>query len=183
MSILLGIVSEYGTLMIIILGAIIGVWLMINASALANQKETIAGALNGKSNIYTLHGKTKNLEEAEDEKARVTPDTIRGYEMEFNKKCSTHNILVQLIPLFPLFGIFGTVAGLMLELQGGDINAMMSSLDVALETTLWGLFFAIALKGIEAVYPSRVIYDVEVMLDDFDKKVSIAEMFEKLKEE
>ena len=44
-------------------------------------------------------------------------------------------------------------------------------------------FPGIVLKIIEAVFPSRVIYDVEVMLDDFDRKLGIAEMFQKFKEE
>jgi len=87
-------------------------------------------------------------------------------------------MLTQLIPIFPLLGILGTVAGLMLETKAGDIPAMLGSLDVALVTTFWGLIFAILLKIIEAVFPSRVIYDVEVMLDDFDKKMSLAEMFQ-----
>ena len=59
----------------------------------------------------------------------------------------------------------------------------MTSLNTALDTTFWGLIFAILLKIIEAVFPSRIIYDVEVMLDDFDKKLNIDEMFKKFQEE
>ena len=123
----------------------------------------------------------KEIEETDDESATITPDTIRKYETEFNKKCSWHGVLVQFIPIFPLLGILGTVAGLMLQIQSNDITGMMDSLDVALTTTLFGLIFAIALKVIEALFPSRVIYDVEVMLEDFEKKMSIAEMFETFK--
>ena len=75
------------------------------------------------------------------------------------------------------------ISGLMLQVHGGGIEAMMNSLNTALDTTFWGLIFAILLKVIEAVFPSRIIYEVEVMLDDFDKKLNMAEMFKKFQEE
>lgn len=183
MGLLLEVISEYGTVGIILFGLAVAVLLLRNGIALSNQKGRIEEALKRRNHVYTLNAASKEMEENEDESASITPDTIRKYETEFNKKCSWHGVLVQCIPVFPLLGILGTVAGLMLQLQAEGMDAVMQSLDVALETTFWGLIFAIILKIIEAVFPARVISDVEVMLDDFDKKLNMAEMFAKFKEE
>ncbi len=183
MGLILQLISNYATEGIIILGVIIAGLLCINGVALASQKSRIVEALERRNKKYKVKGDSKEIEETDDDSASITPDTIRKYETDFNKKCSWHSVLVQLIPIFPLLGILGTVAGLMLEIQASDIEGMMNSLDVALNTTFFGLIFAIFLKFIEAIFPSRIIYDVEVMLDDFDKKLDIAEMFQKFKEE
>lgn len=183
MNLLLQFISEYANVGIIMLGVIVAGLLVWNGTILSNHKNRIEEALKRRNNKYTLLVESKEIEENEDTDAAITPDTIRKYEMEFNKDCSLHSVFAQLIPVFPLLGILGTVAGLMLEMQASDIAGMMASLDVALTTTFSGLIFAILLKIIEAVFPSRIIYDVEVMLDDFDKKLSIAEMFQNFKEE
>ena len=179
MGFILEFISKYGTLGIVLFGIAVAILLFWNGIALSNQKGRIEEALKRKNNIYTLNVISKEIEETADEATAITPDTIRKYENEFNTKCSWHGVLVQCIPIFPLLGILGTVAGLMLQVQGGGIEAMMTSLNTALDTTFWGLIFAILLKVIEAVFPSRIIYDVEVMLDDFDKKLNMAEMFKK----
>jgi biopolymer transport protein ExbB/TolQ len=183
MGFMLEFISKYGTVGIVLFGIAVVALLLWNGVELSNQKSRIEEALKRKNNTYTLNVVSKEIEENEDESASITPDTIRKYETAFNIKCSWHGVLLQCIPVFPLLGILGTVAGLMLQVQGGGIEAMMTSLNTALDTTFWGLIFAILLKVIEAVFPSRVIYDVEVMLDDFDKKLNIAEMFKKFQEE
>lgn len=171
-------ISNHATTIIILFGIAVAAGLMWIGVKLDNHKTKISEALTRRNRKYTANADTREIEEDEDQDAAITPDTIRKYETEFNKTCSLHGVLTQLIPVFPLLGILGTVAGLMLETQAGDVTSMMASLDVALVTTFWGLIFAILLKIIEAVFPSRVIYDVEVMLDDFDKKMSLAEMFQ-----
>jgi len=181
--VMLEFISNYGTAGIILFGIIITALLLWNGSALSNQKGKLEEVLLRKNNIYTFNADAKEIKEKEDESSTVTPDTIRRFETEFYKKCSWHGVLVQCIPVFPLLGILGTVAGLMLQMQANGMDAMMNSLNVALDTTYWGLIFAILLKVLEAVFPSRIIYDVEVLLDDFDKKMSLAEMFQKLKKE
>lgn len=168
---------------IVISGMAVMIFLLWNGICLSNHKSRIEEALKRRNSKYSLNTSFKQIEENEDQDASITPDTIRKYETDFNKVCSLHNVLVQLIPVFPLLGILGTVVGLTLELQSGNVEEMMASLDVALGTTLFGLIITIILKVMEAVFPSRVIYDVEVMLDDFDKKLSIAEMFQNFKEE
>jgi len=183
MELILGFISDYATEGIVLFGLVMVILLFWNGIKLSDERNRIKEALNRRNNIYTLNAASEEMEESEDPNAAITPDTIRKYETEFNKKCALHHILAQLIPVFPLLGILGTVAGLMLEIQSQSIEAMMGSLDVALSTTLFGLIFAIILKLIEAMFPSRVIYEVEVLLDDFDKKLSIAEMFQRFKEE
>ncbi len=183
MGFMLEFISKYGTAGIVLFGIAVAALLLWNGVDLSNQKSRIEEALKRKNNTYTLNAVSKEMEENEDESASITPDTIRKYETEFNTKCSWHGVLVQCIPVFPLLGILGTVAGLMLQVQANGIEAMMTSLNTALDTTFWGLIFAILLKVIEAVFPSRVIYDVEVMLDDFDKKLNMAEMFKKFQGE
>ena len=183
MELVLQFISDYMNMIIIIFGLMIAMGLLVNGLSLSNQKNRLEEVLERKNKIYRVKGDMKEIEEADDDNASITPDTIRKYETAFNKKCSWHGVLVQCIPIFPLLGILGTVAGLMLDVNANDVAGMMDSLDVALTTTLFGLIFAIVLKFIEAVFPSRIIYDVEVMLDDFDKKLSIAEMFQKFKEE
>ena len=182
MNLLLQLIDKYAIEGIIIFGVIIAIFLLANGLSLSSQKNKIAEALDRKNKIYKLNGELKEMEEKNDDNSSITPDTIRKYETDFNKKCSRHSVLIQFIPIFPLLGILGTVGGLMLEIQSSDIAGMMASLDTALGTTLLGLIFAIVLKFIEAVFPSRIIYDVEVMLDDFDKKLSMAEMFQNFKE-
>ena len=182
MNYLLQFIDKYAVESIVILGVVIAILLLVNGLSLSNQKNKIQEALERRNRKYKFNGDLKEIEETDDDSASITPDTIRKYETEFNKKCSWHGVLIQFIPIFPLLGILGTVAGLMMQIQSSDIAGMMDSLDVALTTTLFGLIFAIALKVIEALFPSRVIYDVEVMLDDFDKKMSIAEMFENFKD-
>ena len=181
--VMLEFISNYGTAGIIVLGVIIAILLLWSGVALSNQKSRIEEALKRRNYVYPLNAESREMEESEDESASITPDTIRKYETEFNKKCSWHGVWVQCIPIFPLLGILGTVAGLMLQIRANGIDAMMDSLNVALDTTFWGLIFAIMLKIIEAVFPSRVIYDVEVMLEDFEKKLNMADMFAKFKEE
>ena len=176
MNFILQYIARYATEGIIVSGIIMAILLLANGLALLEKKNKIVEALEQKNKKYLYSSNLKDIEETDDEKSVITPDTIRRYENEFNKKCSLHSVLIQIIPIFPLLGILGTVAGLMLELQSNDIAGMMASLDVALATTLWGLIFAIGLKFIEAIFPSRIIYDVEVMLNNYDQKRNLAEL-------
>ena len=182
MNFLLQLISNYGVETIIVIGVITFGGLFLNGQALSTQKGRIKDVLERKNKKYNVNSNSKEIEETDDESVSITPDTIRKYETEFNKKCSIHSVLVQIIPIFPLLGILGTVAGLMLQIQSSDIESMLDSLDVALTTTLVGLIFAIVLKFFDALFPSRIIYDVEVMMEDFDKKINIAEMFENFKD-
>lgn len=179
MNILLGIISEYGDIIIIVLGVIVAILLFFNYINLLSQMTRIQELLERRNRKYKKNMDTHELEEEVDESASVTPDTIRRYEKKFNDCCSWHSSLAQLIPVFPLMGVLGTVAGLILALQDeNDINMIFSSLNTALDTTFWGLISAIGLKIFDAICPSRTINDVEVMLDNFDKKLELANMYD-----
>ena len=157
--------------MIIGCGVLIGVLLVLNAVQLAQQKNRIVDALNRKNTRGTVNKHTMELSEQEVAES-VTPETVRNYEKDFNQVCSTYNVLAQFIPLFPLFGILGTVSGLMLQVVSKDVETMFAALDLALSSTWFGLIFAIGLKILVALTSTRIINDVENMLDDYDKKFS-----------
>ena len=180
MNLFLQLIAEYATMAIVVFGLVITVLLVLNGMRLSNHKNKIIEALDRKNSVYSLNASSKEINSAEDESTSITPDTIRKYEMDFNKVCSWHTVLSQLIPIFPLLGILGTVTGLMLHVETKDMAAMMGSLGVALETTFLGLIFAILLKAIDAVWNTKIINEVDVRLDDFDKKLDIAKMFQEV---
>lgn len=183
MNAVLNLINDGGSKFIIIFGLIEAVLLLINGARLSNKKSRIEEALVSRDKKHFIDAVNKELSEEDDENSKATPDKIRALETDFNDACSFHDVLVQLIPIFPLLGILGTVAGLMIQVGAEDMDKMLGSLNTALDTTFWGLIFAIGLKFIEAVFPSRIINSVEVMLDDFDKKMSLAEMFQSMKNE
>ena len=170
MSAFLSVVGSYMNPFINVCGVVLMVVIIGNAIKLSVQKSHIIDAMNRKNIKAMINRRTLEVEEA-NENNTVTPDTIRDYEKRFNTVCSRFNVYVQLIPIFPLLGLLGTVVGLMLEVNGGDIEQMMGSLNVALMTTFSGLIWAIVLKTIVAFSPSKTINDVEIMLDDYDKKL------------
>ncbi len=165
---------------IIILGLGLTVLVLMNALNLSFHRSRIEEAVRRRNKKYMVNPSDGTMEEDDDEDAAVTPDTIRNYEMEFNKACSLHSVYTQLIPIFPLLGILGTVAGLMLQLGSQDVAAIFDSLGVALSSTFAGLIFSILLKSIDAVYPARIIGDVDVLLEDYSKKLDMAEMLQRL---
>lgn len=178
-SSVLSFVSRIITPGIILFGVAILVLLLMNAIQLANRKARIDEALHLKNYKYRFDAERKEIEENEDTDAAITPDTIRKYETEFNQSCSGHDLLAQLIPIFPLLGILGTVAGLM-GMSMEDMAAFNASFGTALSSTFAGLIFSIVLKVADAFITTRIIAEVEVMLEDFEKKMDLAEMFRNL---
>lgn len=183
MNAFLNLIEKHATGFIVVCGLVIAALLLVNGIILSNKKSRLEETLVAKDTKYFKDAINKEISMEKDENSGAKPDTIRALETDFNTACSWHDVLVQFIPIFPLLGILGTVAGLMLEVNAGDIAAMLSSLDTALVTTFWGLIFAIVLKVIEAVFPSRIISSVEVMLDDFDKRINISDMFQGIQNE
>ncbi len=181
MAIALQFIKENVTGIIIICGIALFVLIMINGSKLSQHKSRIDEAVSRRNKKYGLNPSDGTVIDEDDEDAAITPDTIRKFERDFNKTCALHSVLSQLIPIFPLMGILGTVAGLMLESQAVDIEGMMGSIDVALDSTLWGLGFTILLKIADTVFPSRIIEDVDILLDDYSKKLDLADMIQKIK--
>lgn len=178
---ILEMISKYGDKIIILSGIALLISLIINYVKLLSQKDRIKELLERRNRKYKKNKDTHELEEEDDEGSSVTPDTIRRHENSFNEFCSWHSALAQLIPIFPLMGVFGTVAGLMQQVRASEIEAMLSSLDTALTTTFWGLLVAIVLKTFDVLLPSRIINDVEVMLDNFEKKLELSNLYDEIK--
>lgn len=174
--------DENMNLLITLFGIAITASILINAVHLSHQKSRIQDALNWKRRSMAINKKTLELQESE-EVENITPETIHGYEKEFNKVCSTYNVLAQFIPLFPLFGILGTVSGLMLQVAAQDIASMSASLSLALGSTWVGLIFAIGLKILVALTSNRIIDDVEILLEDYDKTFGDLVTQKKIREE
>ena len=181
MTDVLQVIKENINLVILLFGALLTALLLFNGSKLSSHKSRIEEAVSRRNKKWAVNPIDGAVIDEDDEDASITPDTIRQYERDFNKDCAMHNVFSQLIPVFPLMGILGTVAGLMLETNAADIEGMMASVDTALSSTFFGLVFAILLKIIDAVFPSTIIEDVEVMLDDYSKKIDIADMIQKMK--
>lgn len=172
--------SDYMNVGIVIAGIVLILLLVGNHISLINHHKQIHTIMNWKNRTSSLSKKTHEVVE-DDQELRATPDDIRELETAFNKSCSWHEALAQLIPLFPLFGILGTVAGLILKLSPDSGSSVLyESMNLALQSTFLGLVFAIILKFYDALGPSRTINETEIILGDYDKKVSTAAMFDKI---
>lgn len=178
---ILSFISKYGVAGIIIAAVILAVLMFRNDLALREQKNRIKELLERQNRKYRRNRETHELEEEDDEGAAVTDDTVRKYENRFDELSSEHSIYEQLIPVFPMLGILGTVAGLMLYNNEGDTAALARAMATALDTTFWGLVAAVILKVFDAIFPSKSINDVEVMLDYFDRKLELADKYEEQK--
>ena len=183
MAEVLQVVEHNINLVILIFGIVLTAFILWNGSKLSSHKNRIDEAVNRRNNKWRIEPTDGTIVDQDDYDASITPDTIRQYERDFNKDCALHSALSQLIPIFPLLGILGTVAGLMLEVKASNNEIMMEAVYSALSSTFFGLIFAILLKFIDAVFSSRIIEDVEVLLDDYSKKLDLAEMIHRIKDD
>lgn len=96
-------------------------------------------------------------------KADITtsPEEARSLQKERNLLLMLYSLYANITAIFPLLGIIGTVASLITVSK--DAN-MMDNLMVALNTTLWGVFFAIIFKFID----SLISGPIEAFVDDAD---------------
>lgn len=175
---ILNALTSLGNIIIIIFGFILFILMGINYTNIKNSKKHLKDLIERQNKKYELDATNKIVNETNDSDHSVTPDTVRNAEKIFNNYSSTHNMFAQLIPLFPLLGIAGTVWGLMEEVGAENIEQMLSSLNLAMTTTFNGLIGAIIFKSLDAIFPSKTINDVDVMLDDYYKKIDLAKMFE-----
>ncbi len=89
----------------------------------------------------------------------------------YNKQYPLYAVGSQLIGLFPLFGILGTVIGL-ISSDLTDINSLVTGLTDALRTTLWGLIWAIILKGADAFVPGKLVNDIDAKFETVDDAIA-----------
>lgn len=187
MEFVLGLIERFGNAFIVLSAIFILIRLLMLWVRLSVHKSHIEDALSSKRNLRTtINKKTHEINDEAEEGEAVTPDTIRDYEKSFNQTCSKYELYSQLIPLFPLFGILGTVAGLMLVVQQGDeasIENLINGLGTALSTTFFGLVAAIALKIVATCFPAKTIYDTDIMLSDYNKKLDNAIKLNNISEE
>lgn len=106
---------------------------------------------------------------------RTTFDSVKleNARTEFDKIYSEYVCWSQMVPLFSSLGLLGTVLGLILSSTGDiEIESLMSSLGLAMWTTLIGLICTIVLKVFDAVGPGRVINDIEAAFARVNEKMS-----------
>lgn len=167
------VISRNINTVIVILGIVIFTLIIINAFKLSYHRSRIDDVMKRKRKKRTIGRKTWEMNESEEDES-VTPEMIRDYEKEFNHTRSLYFMYIQLIPIFPLLGILGTVSGLMSQVVAENIDALYASLNIALGSTWWGLIFAITLKFTVALFPGKIVDDVEIMLDDYYNKFNDA---------
>ena len=74
----------------------------------------------------------------------------------------------------------------MLVVQQGDESAienLVDGLGTALSTTFYGLVSAIVLKTVATLLPAKTIYDTDIMLSDYNKKLDNAIKLNNISEE
>ena len=106
---------------------------------------------------------------------RTTFDSMKleNAHAEFDKIYSEYVCWSQMVPLFSSLGLLGTVLGLILSSRGEmQIDTLMSSLSLAMWTTLVGLVCTIVLKVVDAVGPGRVINDIDAAFARVNEKMS-----------
>lgn len=167
---------------IFIMGVILGLLIIFNYLKLIGHKSKVESALDLTNTKTVFNPKTQSFEN-ESQKEQVTPDTVRELEKTFNAISSWHSVFSMLIPVFPLFGILGTVAGLILQLANAEGNIVFDNLNLALGSTFWGLIFAILLKIIDALFPTRTINETENLFEDYNKKLNNSIMLGNVKAE
>ena len=155
---------------IIVFGIIVAVLMFRNYIELQNQNNYIRSLMNWKNTKTFVNKNTGEVEDIKNEEM-ITPDTVRELELKFNKERSMHEVCAQLIPIFPLLGILGTVAGLIGK-SGGAIS--QDALQLAMVSTFWGLVFSIILKFLDACFSARIISDMEIIFDNYEKKLNNA---------
>lgn len=169
MGIILNFLASYMNIIIVIMGIFVFCALLWNYSKLLLCKRGVKDKLEEQFEESDIDEATDGLVTRK-RKNPPSREDMRKLEKHFNNDCSVYGAISQLIAIFPLLGILGTVAGLIMQVKSTGIDAMTSSLDLALYSTLFGLLITIILKIFVAMCSTKVIQDTEILFEDFEKK-------------
>ncbi|MDO5148460.1 MAG: MotA/TolQ/ExbB proton channel family protein [Oscillospiraceae bacterium] len=168
---LVSFIDKYGVSVILVFGVAVLFGLIFIGVRLKKVYDKLKdGRITGEIRISanTPPEKAKEmLEKLQKESNTNGRESIKEVKSIFNSLCVWHTICAVSISIFPLLGVLGTVAGLILSVnaEGSDV---LNSLDVALETTFYGLLFAIILKFIDTLCPSMLIDRIDVAIDKIE---------------
>ena len=160
-------ISNYGTILIIVVGIVCLVFLIRSWVQLSMLSDEIQKTLNVKKGRMKVDRQTRTVvQKVEYSRLRSEADDLRE---KFDRRSSGHYVVSQMIPIFPLLGILGTVAGLILGLQEG-LEHIQEGLSTAMDTTLWGLIFAIVLKVLDNIGPGKTVYTITDDLEEYERR-------------
>lgn len=72
-----------------------------------------------------------------------------------------YTVFITLISVFPLLGMLGTVIALLSLDLSGDTEALKGNFFQALDTTMWGIIFAVVFKIINAFFQPFIEAQIE----------------------
>lgn len=72
-----------------------------------------------------------------------------------------YTVFITLISIFPLLGMLGTVIALLSLDLSGDTEAVKANFFQALDTTMWGIVFAVIFKIINAFFQPFIEAQIE----------------------
>lgn len=72
-----------------------------------------------------------------------------------------YTVFVTLISIFPLLGMLGTVIALLGLDLSGDTESLKANFFMALDTTMWGIIFAVVFKIVNAFFQPFIEAQIE----------------------
>lgn len=107
---------------------------------------------------------------------KITDDDLKALSKVSDRATFAYTLFANFAAIFPLLGIFGTVCSL-IRLSGTDDS--LASFSIALDTTVWGLLFAIGFKVLDSFVSSKLdraldAADYLIHEDDREKRMKYA---------
>ncbi len=101
---------------------------------------------------------------------KIDYEKMNEVRVEYQRAEKYYARYQQMIPLFTMLGILGTVAGLYLGVSNGEeIQEMFRGLGIALSTTVFGIFLAIAFKVVDIALLNGVVIEVDSQMELVEK--------------
>lgn len=107
---------------------------------------------------------------------KITNHDLKVLSKASNRATFAYTLFANCSAIFPLLGIFGTVCSLMRLSGTDDISASFS---IALDTTVWGLVFAMGFKILDSFISPKLdraldAADYIIHMDDREKRIKYA---------